>query len=429
MGPSKTIGIVAGGGSLPLEVARSITGRSDRVHVILVEGAADDVLKSYPHTVVNWAEFGRAARALEAAGVQDVVFLGKYTRPNLTSAKPNLDLVFALPKLLKILRAGGDDAVLRGLLALFEGRGFRVAGAAEVAPQLIVGEGALTRAKPETGDDADIAKGLAVVAALGRHDIGQGVVVSGGIVEAIEGAEGTDRMMMRVAEARGSMSRERHGVLVKRPKPGQDMRVDMPAIGPATINNARDAGLAGVAVQAGQVLAAERAELVGIADQAGLFVAGVRDVQVTAAPRLNTAERIDIVINGRIKASPQDKAGSARGAAILSDLADFSAGTAVVVRDKRVLAIGAVETGLSVVTRVAEMTGRDRKRRGVAVVRSGEVINEAFLNALVAANLSGVAVLSSCARQALELSPEIFEIAQLRGLFVATVRATRREPL
>ena len=427
MAPSKTIGIVAGGGSLPLEVARSITGRGDQVHFILVEGAADDVLKSYPHTVVNWAEFGRAARALEAAGVQDVVFLGKYNRPNLTSAKPNLDLVFALPKLLKILRAGGDDAVLRGLLSLFEGRGFRVAGAAEVAPELIVGEGALTRAKPETGDEADIAKGFAVVAALGRHDIGQGVVVSGGIVEAIEGAEGTDRMMLRVAVARGSMSRERHGVLVKRPKPGQDMRVDMPAIGPATINNARDAGLAGVAVQAGQVLAAERAELVGIADQAGLFVAGVRDVQATVAPRLDNAEASDLVINGRIKASPQDKTDSVRGAAILSDLASFSTGTAIVVRDKRVLAIGAVETALSVVTRVAEMTGRDRKRRGIAVVRSGEVVNEAFLDALAAANLSGVAVATSSAREAVEMRAEIFEIAQLRGLFVATIRETRGE--
>ena len=167
---------------------------------------------------------------------------------------------------------------------MLETHGLTVVGVGDVARELLVAEGALTRREPSPEDAASIEKGFALIAALGRYDIGQGTIVTDGRIEAIEGAEGTDRMLKRVAEARGiSDRRQRRGVLVKRPKPGQDLRVDLPAIGPNTVRNADAAGLAGIAVMAGHVLAAERSEMIEIADQCGLFIAGIETAATTPA--------------------------------------------------------------------------------------------------------------------------------------------------
>lgn len=424
MGPSKTIGIIAGGGSLPLEVARSITARGDGVHLILVDDLADGALKSFPHTNVNWAELGRGIRALQGANVRDVMFLGKYARPSLLSARPDLQFIRALPSVLRILRAGGDDAVLRGLLALFERHGFRIVGAADVAPELLVGEGVLTQAEPTVADNSDIAKGFALVAALGRHDIGQGVVVSGGVIEAIEGAEGTDRMLERVGDNRKAsglfVATARRGVLVKRPKPGQDMRVDVPAIGPATVSNAGEARLAGVAVQSSQVLAASRSDLIAIADAGGLFVAGVRDTQGGAIPAAKIGVADVIALTAKTALSGALKADIARGAAILSDLSSFGVDSAVVIRSKRVLAIGAGEAATAVVARAADLISPKRKLQGVAIVKSGDMIDEALLKGVSAARLAGVAVIENTCKDN-ERWRRTLESAASMGLFLAKV--------
>jgi len=274
-GPANRIGIIAGSGSLPREVAESVVARGGSVHVVMVDGAADASLAMFPHTVVNWAQPGRATAALRQAGVRDVVMLGGYRRPNLRTARPDLAFFQMLPAVWRLLRAGGDDAVLRGLVALFETRGLHVVGVADVARDLLIGDGPQTQREPSPQDRADAERGFALVAALGRYDIGQATVVANGRVEAIEGAEGTDRMLKRVAEARrGLGGSARGGVLVKRPKPGQDLRVDLPAIGPSTVENAASAGLSGVAVMAGHVLCAERARVIAEANARELFVAG-----------------------------------------------------------------------------------------------------------------------------------------------------------
>ena len=151
---------------------------------------------------------------------------------------------------------------------------------ADVAPELLVDEGPLGFHPPQVSDIGDIEKGMGLIAALGRFDIGQAVVVTGGDIEAIEGAEGTDRMIARVEEMRLASGADlmslRRGVLVKRPKPGQDTRLDLPAIGPETVDGAIKAGLSGIAGLAGEVLAASRFEMVERADRAQIFIAGTR---------------------------------------------------------------------------------------------------------------------------------------------------------
>jgi hypothetical protein len=163
------------------------------------------------------------------------------------------------------------------VVRFLEGKGYRVYGAGEVAPELLAGEGPLGAKAPSQEDRADIDTGFRVVSALGRLDVGQAAVVVKGHVLAVEAAEGTDAMIARCAELRkGAAGRRRGlaGVLVKAPKPGQEERVDLPTIGPDTVESAARAGLAGIAVAAGRVLIADRAATLAVANAHGLFLFG-----------------------------------------------------------------------------------------------------------------------------------------------------------
>lgn len=413
---TKRIGIIAGSGSLPLEVARSIARRGGDIHVIMVEGAADPALTAFPHTTVNWAQPGRAMAAFRSANINDAVLIGGYGRPSFATARPDLTFLRLVPAVVKLLKAGGDDAVLRGVLAQFEALGLHILSVGDVAPELLVAEGGLTTSLPSEADAADIARGFDLVAALGRYDIGQAVVITRGEVEAIEGAEGTDRMLKRVAERRAALGlRERSGVLVKRPKPGQDMRVDLPTIGPDTVANAAAAGLAGIAVMAHHVIAVNRADMIARADSLGLFVTGIKDGerQPLAAdpstPRLTTL--------GRLSADELTEKDAARATGILSALDRFGGGSAVVIDRGRVLAVGTIESPLDIIARVRALRRGKPKRRGLVVVGTGQALNPDLIEAANAAHLVGVVTADAT------ISPPVIARANKLSMILATTAA------
>jgi UDP-2,3-diacylglucosamine hydrolase len=173
---------------------------------------------------------------------------------------------------------GGDDHLLSGFGRLLEDYGFKLVGAQDVAPEILMPEGPLGRHLPSERDRVDVARGLELLSAMGPFDIGQAAVVADRHVLAVEAAEGTDHLLARVAALRGE-GRIRNpigtGVLVKAPKPAQDRRLDLPSIGPQTVAGAAAAGLAGIAVTAGAAVIAEAAAVAAAADKAGLFVVGV----------------------------------------------------------------------------------------------------------------------------------------------------------
>lgn len=422
-GPADRIGIIAGSGSLPREVAESVVARGGHVHVVMVSGAADASLAMFPHTVVNWAQPGRATEALKAAGVRDVVMLGGFQRPDFRSARPDIAFFQVLPSVLRFLKAGGDDAVLRGLVALFERRGLNIVGVRDVARDLTVGEGVLTGPPLSSQNSADAEKGFALIAALGRFDIGQAAVIANGRVEAIEGAEGTDRMLKRVAEARRAAgASEQGGVLVKRPKPGQDLRVDLPAIGPNTIENIAAAGLAGVAVMAGHVLAAERERMIALAEPRGVFVAGISQ----AAEHAASSDKPDTRAQGWLgsvgidaRAMPDIR----RGAGILAACGKFETGTAAIIDRGRVIAVETSESPVEVIERVASFRKRDR-RRGVIVVAPSQKLDEALLRTAAKYKFAGVAKLGETMSSAIDGS--IVRLADDLGLFICETGAPAR---
>src|SRR5436190_7194736 len=277
------LAIICGGGSLPFAVADAVGKRGRRVVLFAIRGWADPQrVASYRHHWAAVGQFGWFCRLARQEGCRDVVFIGSMVRPAIWHIRPDFKTLRLLPRIYGIFR-GGDDHLLKGVAAIFEEHGFHLLGAHAVAPEILMPEGILGRERPGERDRSDIAKGLALLNATSPFDVGQAVVVADTRVLAIEAAEGTDRMLARIAELRqgGRIADARRGVLVKAAKRGQDRRVDLPSIGPRTVEGAAWAGLAGIAVVSGSTIIAEAGLTGAAADRERIFVIGVRDELAT----------------------------------------------------------------------------------------------------------------------------------------------------
>jgi DUF1009 family protein len=274
------LAVICGGGSLPFAVADAAGKRGRRVVLFAIRGWVDPQrVAEYRHHWIGFGQLGLFCRAARHEGCRDVVFLGSVVRPAIGQIRLDFETLRLLPRILRMFR-GGDDHLLRGVAAVLEENGFRLVGAHEIAPEILMPEGPLGRQQPAPRDHEDIAKGLALLHATSPFDIGQAVVVSEARVLAVEAAEGTDQMLARIAELRrnGRIAPDmRRGVLVKVAKRGQDRRIDLPTIGPRTVEGAARAGLAGIAAVAGSTIVAEPARIGAAADRERLFVLGVRD--------------------------------------------------------------------------------------------------------------------------------------------------------
>lgn len=270
------LGLIAGLGALPLQVAQAATARGQGVFVLRLKGFEEPDLSEFPGEVIGIAQVGQIIKAFRRAGCKQVCFAGIVKRPDFGALKPDLKGMSLLPRVLSAARKG-DDALLRVLVETFEAEGFEVIGADEAARNLRAGEGLL--AGPTPSEDAlnDLRKGARIAGQIGQLDIGQGVIVCDGLVLCVEAQEGTDAMLARCAtldpKLRGSM-RARRGVLVKRPKPMQERRVDLPTVGITTLEGAAKAGLAGIGVEADGALLIGGEALVKRAGELGLFLFG-----------------------------------------------------------------------------------------------------------------------------------------------------------
>ena len=214
---------------------------------------------------------GAFVEELRASGVDEIVFAGAMRRPELDPGALDDFTRAALARLAPAL-AGGDDALLSGVASLFEEAGFRVLAADDVLPGLTPAAGVLTARAPEPRDRDDAARGFAILGALGPFDVGQACAVARGQVLAIEAVGGTDWMLGTLAAGVPGRPAAPSGVLCKAPKAGQDRRIDVPTVGPATVAAAAAARLQGIAIEAGGVIVVDQAEAVAAADAAGMFL-------------------------------------------------------------------------------------------------------------------------------------------------------------
>jgi DUF1009 family protein len=270
------LGIVAGNGLLPLQIAQCLAARSHPIFIVGIKGEAGPEIEQYPHAWCEWERVGHIFKTLKQRDISNIVLAGGVIgRPELKLRKLDWVGIQTLPHLLAAL-IGGDNAVLTGVISIIEKRGFKVQSIADLLPELTVKSGANTATKPRAADLQRIAEGVDVTRALGRFDIGQGCVVVGQRAVAVEGAEGTDAMLHRIAELRsiGRLPNRRGGVLVKAVKLGQDERADLPAIGPDTVLAVEQAGLLGIGVEAGKTLIIEREKTLQLAREHRIFIYG-----------------------------------------------------------------------------------------------------------------------------------------------------------
>ncbi len=260
------LAVIAGEGALPGAIIQAHHG----AWFVRIEGV-EAHNPGAPEIAARFERLGQLFYDLRGANVTELCLAGAMARPALDPVAFDPKMMALAPRLMQAMQ-GGDDALLRLVIAIFEEEGFAVRGAHDLVPGLTAQAGLLAGDPPERPERDDIHRANEILAALGPVDVGQAAVVAGGLCLGIETIQGTDALLRMVSETPDHLRRGAKGVLVKRPKPGQDLRVDMPAIGPATIEGAAKAGLAGVVIAAGGVLIAEREATIAAAEAAGLFL-------------------------------------------------------------------------------------------------------------------------------------------------------------
>ncbi|MEZ5971310.1 MAG: UDP-2,3-diacylglucosamine diphosphatase LpxI [Hyphomonadaceae bacterium] len=272
----RKLGVIAGGGELPVVLAEHLAATQRPYFIARIANMADPALEAHPGASHGLGQMGARMDAIREAGCDAVVLLGQVQRPDLKTLQLDEVALSMLPAILAAMPQG-DDALLRAVLNEHEKAGFRVVGADQVMHELLAPAAAWGAVAPNADNMRDMAKAAMVAAASGAFDVGQGVVVCDGLVLAVEAQEGTDAMLRRVADLPSTIRgtpQARRGVLVKRPKPIQERRIDLPTIGVRTVEGAAAAGLAGIAVEAQGALAVRRADIVAAANRHGIFVYG-----------------------------------------------------------------------------------------------------------------------------------------------------------
>lgn len=387
-GGEPPIGLLAGGGDIPAAIVRALRERGRPVHVVSLEPVRAGTYADATMTAISIGQIGAMLRAFRSHGCRDIMIAGTVTRPDLRSVRTDLGFFTNIPAILALMR-GGDDRLLRRVIRFFEDKGFRVRGMADETPSLLAGSGALASITPDGRQVADGALGQRVITALGALDVGQAVVINGGRVVAIEGIEGTDGMLRRLAGVPAAAG----GVLVKMTKPQQDRRIDLPTIGPITIENAKAAGLSGIAVETSATVVADRARTIAAADAARLAVWGeVRPESTSDVARSSAApvtKRASLI--GRRGVNAAALRDAALGMAALTALKPFAEATAAVVSREHVLAVGIDEPAADVIARGASSRPwgdrRRRSRRGTAVVARGADFDEKLIASAATAGL------------------------------------------
>ena len=272
MSENRKLGMIAGGGMMPVEIIRHCIRTEREIFVVGIEPyACEEELKDVSHIFAKIGEAGKMLKALAKNNVQDVVLAGGIKRPSFKEMIPDWEGAKIMARL--AIKKMSDDNMFRAVIDEIERHGYKVVGIEEVVPGMMFSEGIYGKVKPTTEDMDDIRRGIKVAKALGAVDVGQAAVVQEGMVLAVEAIEGTDMMLSRAATVK---KKGKAPVMVKVLKPGQDMRVDLPAIGLQTVEQLKKYGIKGIAVEAGGILLIERDAVIRMADESGIFIIGMK---------------------------------------------------------------------------------------------------------------------------------------------------------
>ena len=255
------LALIAGQGALPATLVAAV---SERPLICALEGTLPQGLD--PDVVFRLESLGSLLTDLGNRGVTRVCFCGGIDRPSVDHARLDAATLPLVPIFMEALQQG-DDGALRAAIGIFQSAGFDVMAAHEIAPHLLLQDGIVTAAQPYAKADQDARLGDATLADMGLADLGQACVIRDGRIIAREDTSGTDAMLQGLKASDAKL-----GMLYKGPKPDQDRRVDLPTIGPMTVEGAARAGLAGVTIEAGGVIVLDRPAVVSALNRHGMFL-------------------------------------------------------------------------------------------------------------------------------------------------------------
>ncbi|QFT72833.1 LpxI family protein [Ruegeria sp. THAF33] len=256
------LALIAGTGALPTEVVAQLT---ERPLICAMEGFLPDTLSA--DVVFPLEQLGSFIADLKARGVTDICLAGAVRRPPIDPSRIDAATLPLVPIIQKAILSG-DDGALRAVIGILEGAGLTLRAAHEIAPGLLPPVGCLTEAQPSDADMADADRGAGILRAMGAADTGQACAVSKGQALAIEGVFGTAWMLQSLTQRPDAGG----GILFKGPKPDQDRRADLPAIGPETVTDTVAAGLSGIVLEKGGVLVLEKERVIAECNRLGLFL-------------------------------------------------------------------------------------------------------------------------------------------------------------
>lgn len=259
------LALIAGSGSLPLALVQALR---ERPLVAAVNGFSPEGLT--PDTSFRLERLMPFLRHLQDQGITEVCFAGAVRRPQMDPALIDAQTAQILPRIMAAM-GRGDDGALREIIALFEDDGFLVRGVMDIAPDLVPGQGTLVGI-PNAQDQRDAARAEAIHLALSSADLGQGCVVAGGQCLGVEVLTGTDVMLDQVARMDPALRPSAKGLFYKAPKQGQDLRIDLPTLGPRTVEAVAAAGLGGIVWAAGGVICLDWPHMQKIAAEKGIFL-------------------------------------------------------------------------------------------------------------------------------------------------------------
>ena len=266
------VGLIAGEGDFPLEVAQSISQKNIEVFIVALKNIASKDIERYPHIWVRMGQIGRAIQALKENNCEELILIGGVKKPNLWLLKPDFGALKLFFKLV-MLPSKGDASILKTLLKFLEiDNKFKVVGAEKYIPHLLMSEGLLAGEKIDKQTQIDIDIAIANCSNIGFKDIGQACVVVNGEIIASEDVSGTDIMLRNLVSKEIKFSKK--GVLVKLAKPIQDKRVDLPVIGMQTIHLVKEIGLKGIAIENRSSFILEKEQVIKFASDNDIFIYG-----------------------------------------------------------------------------------------------------------------------------------------------------------
>lgn len=260
------IGLIFGENELPKEILRTV--KKKKIKYIIIDLTIKNRFKKdkYSHKA-SIGQFGKIIKILRQNNCKKVLFAGNVKKPNFTKLKVDLKGFYYLPRLIKKSKLG-DAAILKEIIKILLKERVKTLSSLFFTPKLSLKKGTITKIKPNISDHFDIKKSIKVLNTLGRYNFSQGVVVRNKKIISIEGKDGTKSMLKKLK----STNKKKEGVLVKFPKKGQDLRIDLPTIGKDTLKQCKLAKIKGIVLKENKNIVLNKSECISIANKNKMFI-------------------------------------------------------------------------------------------------------------------------------------------------------------